>query len=211
MGLSTLHGRITLDLWQTLRQEDSLKLATTTLHGAAKQLLGLTLPRIPMWLLQEWWTDASCCIDAFKYTVRLCTLGLQLLDASALLSRASEMASVLGMPDVEEVLTRGSQYRVECILHRAASRTGFGLVSSSKAQVKAQPALEGVPMVLEPRSGYYRTPTIILDFQSLYPSIIIAYNMCFSTCLGRVEHQDLTVALGTQRDKPYTVTMGGLI
>lgn len=78
-------------------------------------------------------------------------------------------------------------------------------------QVKAQPALEGVPMVLEPRSGYYRTPTIILDFQSLYPSIIIAYNMCFSTCLGRVEHQDLTVALGTQRDKPYTVTMGGLI
>ncbi|EER07881.1 hypothetical protein Pmar_PMAR001747, partial [Perkinsus marinus ATCC 50983] len=47
LGPSTLYGRITLDLWQTLRQEDSLKLATTTLHGAAKQLLGLTLPRIP--------------------------------------------------------------------------------------------------------------------------------------------------------------------
>ncbi|KAF4747899.1 DNA polymerase zeta catalytic subunit [Perkinsus olseni] len=206
MGPSTLYGRITLDLWQTLRQEDSLKLATTTLHGAAKQLLGLTLPRIPMWLLQEWWTDGSRCTEALKYTVRLCTLGLKLLDASALLSRASEMASVLGMPDVEEVLTRGSQYRVECILHRAATRSGFSLVTSSKAQVKGQPALEGVPMVLEPRSGYYRTPTIILDFQSLYPSIIIAYNMCYSTCLGRVEHQDLLVSLGTQQDKPYTVS-----
>lgn len=39
---------------------------------------------------------------------------------------------------------------------------------------------------MEPLSAFYNSPLVVLDFQSLYPSVMIAYNYCYSTCLGRV-------------------------
>lgn len=54
------------------------------------------------------------------------------------------------------------------------------------AQVGRQNAAECIPLILEPKSAYYKSPLVVLDFQSLYPSIMIAYNYCYSTCLGRV-------------------------
>ena len=39
---------------------------------------------------------------------------------------------------------------------------------------------------MEPLSAFYSSPLVVLDFQSLYPSIMIAYNYCYSTCLGRI-------------------------
>lgn len=46
--------------------------------------------------------------------------------------------------------------------------------------------MECLPLVMEPESGFYADPVVVLDFQSLYPSMIIAYNLCFCTCLGSV-------------------------
>ena len=46
--------------------------------------------------------------------------------------------------------------------------------------------MECLPLVMEPESGFYADPVVVLDFQSLYPSMIIAYNLCFCTCLGNV-------------------------
>src|SRR6266542_5652283 len=43
-----------------------------------------------------------------------------------------------------------------------------------------------MPLIMEPESAFYTSPLLVLDFQSLYPSVMIAYNYCYSTFLGRV-------------------------
>ena len=96
------------------------------------------------------------------------------------------MAKVYGI-DYESVMTRGSQFRVEAILSKISKSCDFLLLSASTQQVKDQNMLEVVPLVIEPDVKFYTDPVLILDFQSLYPSIIIAYNLCYSTCLGKIE------------------------
>ncbi len=36
-------------------------------------------------------------------------------------------------------------------------------------------------VVIEPTRGYYTEPVATLDFASLYPSIMMAHNLCYST------------------------------
>lgn len=67
------------------------------------------------------------------------------------------------------------------------------MLPSGLEQVAHQPGMECQALTLEPDTRFFTSPVVVLDFRSLYPSLIIAYNMCFSTCLGRVPNeQDIT-------------------
>jgi DNA polymerase zeta len=75
--------------------------------------------------------------------------------------------------------------------------------------------MEAIPLVMEPESRLYVDPVIVLDFQSLYPSQIIAHNLCYSTCLGRPAHatagSEAPIRLGAQTyGQPKGVMKDGL-
>ena len=56
--------------------------------------------------------------------------------------------------------------------------------------------------VIEPHKGYYDVPIATLDFSSLYPSIMMAHNLCYTTLLdkGTVDR------LGLVKDVDYIQT-----
>ena len=53
---------------------------------------------------------------------------------------------------------------------RLAHSQNYLLPSPTKEEVGGQPAMEAVPLILEPESRMYNSPVVVLDFQSLYPS-----------------------------------------
>jgi DNA polymerase elongation subunit (family B) len=100
--------------------------------------------------------------------------------------RRCELARVFGM-DFFSVLSRGSQFRVESIMYRLARPQNYALLSPAVQDRQSQRAMECIPLVLEPEVGaHYTSPVCVLDFRSLYPSVMIAHNLCFSTCLGKI-------------------------
>src|SRR5690606_485225 len=56
--------------------------------------------------------------------------------------------------------------------------------------------------VRDPLAGYYVTPIATLDFSSLYPSIMQAYNICYSTV------EDLAYARKHYKEEDYWVPPG---
>src|SRR5690606_4002987 len=112
-------------------------------------------------------------------------MNIEILDANELIPRTSEQARLLGV-DFFSVFSRGSQFKVESVMFRIAKPESYVFASPSRKQVGGQNALECLPLVMEPQSAFYNSPLLVLDFQSLYPSVMIAYNYCYSTFLGRI-------------------------
>jgi DNA polymerase zeta len=93
----------------------------------------------------------------------------------------------------EEVTTRGSQWRVESFMLRMTRAKGFVCASPLPDDVKSMRAATAFAYIQEPESGFHTDPILVLDFQSLYPSIMIGYNYCYSTCLGATSIEDRVI------------------
>ena len=59
-------------------------------------------------------------------------------------------------------------------------------LAEAKEQIKSREKKYAGAFVLDPTVGMYRQPVSTFDFESLYPSIIIAYQLCFSSW---IEHR----------------------
>ncbi|KAL1869842.1 hypothetical protein VTK73DRAFT_2916 [Phialemonium thermophilum] len=178
-------GRHMINIWRAMRGE--LNLLQYSMENVVWHLLHRRIPHYAWKTLTDWYKSGHP-RDLAKviryYYVRTC-LDIEILEANELIPRTSEQARLLGV-DFFSVFSRGSQFKVESIMFRIAKPENFILVSPNRKQVGSQNALECLPLVMEPQSAFYSSPLLVLDFQSLYPSVMIAYNYCYSTFLGRI-------------------------
>lgn len=113
------------------------------------------------------------------YCLKDAYLPLRLLNKLMCIVNYMEMARVTGVP-LSCLLTRGQQIKVVSQLLRKAKEKCY-LMPSYTGQ-GAEDQFEGAT-VIEPKRGYYADPISTLDFASLYPSIMMAHNLCYSTLI----------------------------
>lgn len=120
------------------------------------------------------------------YCLKDAELPQLLIEKLLILINYVEMARVTGVP-ITYLFTRGQQIKVLSMLYRKSAE--YDMVVPFVA--KMGPALdeEGEEVgyegatVLDPIRGYYDTPIATLDFASLYPSIMQAHNLCYSSLI----------------------------
>lgn len=113
------------------------------------------------------------------YCLKDTLLPLRLLDKLMCVINYMEMARVTGVP-LSYLLTRGQQIKVVSQLLRKAVEQNLVLPVHKGT---GEDEYEGAT-VIEPRKGYYSQPIATLDFSSLYPSIMMAHNLCYTTLLS---------------------------
>ena len=79
------------------------------------------------------------------------------------------------------LFTRGQQIKVASKIYRYARKLGFVVPMKSNYTYHVE-KFEGAT-VIEPARGFYLEPVATLDFSSLYPSIMVAHNMCYITLI----------------------------
>ena len=185
---TTIDGRVIFDMLQYVRREH--KLSSYSLNSVSAHFLGQQKEDVHHSIIGDLQRGSAddrrrlavyCLKDAF--------LPQRLMDVLMVMINHIEMARVTGVP-LDYLLTRGQQIKVVSMLYRKCRPMGL-LVPTIPRQGgganggggEGDEGYEGAT-VIEPLKGFYDVPIATLDFASLYPSIMMAHNLCYSTLVA---------------------------
>lgn len=173
-------GRLVFDLLQFVRRE--YKLSSYSLNNVSSEFLGQHKEDVKYNQIKDLFHGDELTRQRIaSYCVKDAQLPQQLLDKLNVIINQVEMARVTGVP-IKLLLSRGQQIKVLSMLHRKGILLGF--IIPTLERVPQDQQYEGAT-VIEPKKGFYNAPIATLDFASLYPSIMIAHNICYSTIIPR--------------------------
>ncbi|KAM7523503.1 hypothetical protein LguiA_013405 [Lonicera macranthoides] len=185
----TVEGRVQFDLLQAMQRD--YKLSSYSLNSVSAHFLNEQKEDVHHSIISDLQNGNSetrrrlavyCLKDAY--------LPQRLLDKLMYIYNYVEMARVTGVP-ISFLLSRGQSIKVLSQLLRKAKQKDL-IIPNVKHAGSDQGTYEGAT-VLEARAGFYEKPIATLDFASLYPSIMMAYNLCYCTLVTPEDARKLNI------------------
>lgn len=167
-------GRIVADMlgmWRAQHSERSYKLADVSEHH-----LGATKAPVHYSDMRRLWDDTRGRSQMATYCLKDSWLVWKLGGTRNVWMNAVQMSKVTYVP-LDKIVNGGQQIRVFTLLTHYAHRSGIYIPDDVP---ETTVGYKGA-VVLDPMPGLYRDCVVTLDFASLYPSIMMAFNMCYTT------------------------------
>lgn len=176
------HGRVVFDMLQLIIRE--YRLRSYSLNSVSAEFLGQQKEDVHYSIINDLQKgDDQTRRRLAVYCLKDSLLPLKLMDKLLSLTNYIEMARVTGLP-LGWLISRGHMVKVVSLLHRKAHAVNLLIPDGRRNAGEYEGAT-----VIEPEKGFYEDPIVTLDFASLYPSIIMAHNLCYSTLVDK-KHSD---------------------
>jgi len=178
LQLLPMSGRFIFDLFHEVKK--GYKLDSYSLNNVSKLYLGdqkIDMPAKEMFArFVE--GNADKLGEVAEYCIKDTLLPHKLMKKLCTLLNLLEMAKATWVP-LTFLVERGQQIKVFSQLCKKARELGYMVPTIKHGSIPEEP-YEGAT-VLEAQKGAYYTPITALDFEALYPSIMMAHNLCYST------------------------------
>lgn len=166
------HGRIVADAWWNVKRE--LHPKRERLDDVAELVLGEHKQDVDSAHIDaEWAADPG---KVVRYCVQDASLAMRILERIAVLEKNMDLATVSKLP-LDDVINGRTSQLIDSIFIRAADRAHVGVPLTRRTTRDSK--IEGA-YVHGLQAGLYHW-IVVLDFKAMYPSIIIANNICFTT------------------------------
>jgi DNA polymerase I len=181
-----LSGRIVVDAYDIIKRDPWVKFKRYNLGTIAKEMLGEEKVQMggPA-EIGELWTKNNL-EKLISYARKDAELALKLVIQKRLLDKFFQLAKISGL--LLQDSFGGQTQRIECmLLHVFRDKKIVMPLKSDAAELRKRNeeregyGLKGA-LVLEPRTGLHNS-VLVLDYKSLYPSLIKTYNICPTTLL----------------------------
>lgn len=176
-----LPGRVVFDMYTFVRNE--FKFSSYKLDDVAEKLLGDKKIDVHHSEIGRLSRSASGRRRLAEYCIKDAELPVRLADHTKAVLTCIEMSRAVKV-SMESVLYQQPQYKLySAILRETIARNMLMPSSQTVLQVMGVNVMKTYrgAIVQDPKFGYYDRPVYVFDFASLYPSIMLRGNMCYST------------------------------